>query len=230
MENQQFNMEYVDVIQYLNQLTSNRKYNYDYYFMESEELTKRDLEICRNTINHIIELINQTIKNNQFNKLSTNISSFDGFEKVQRELGLAPSLYPKYSYNSLISLIGFKINNIYYYNKNLKFNVDIIVNRDKQYNGLNNHYMKTKIIFLIVNGLIVVENVFILGFIKRDNIQNNQNYFYNNSKMEFNNLNNDNYLINEMNEIREKQNLIMQTKIENSKVNNENFGDSLYYI
>lgn len=230
MENQLFNMEYVDVIQYLNQLTSNRKYNYDYYFMESEELTKQDLEICRNIINQIIDLINQTIKNNQFNKLSTNISSFDGFEKIQRELGLAPSLYPKYSYNSLISLVSFKINNVYYYNKNLKFNVDIIVKRDNQFNGLNNNFMKTKIIFLIINGLIVVENVFILGFIKKESKLANQNYFYTNNKMEFNNLNNDNYLINEMNEIREKQNLIMQTKIEDNKINNQNVNDPFYYI
>lgn len=230
MENQQFNMEYVDVIQYLNQLTTNRKYgynyNHDYYFMESEELTNQDLEICRNTINKIINIINETIENNQFNKLSTNISSFDGFEKVQKELGLAPSLYPKYSYNSLISLVGFKINNVYYYNKNLKFNVNFIIKRDKQENGLNNYHMKVKIIFLIMNNMIIVENVFILGFIKKEN---EQNYFYSNNKMEFKNLN-DKYSINEMNEIREKQNLIMQTTVENNVIDNQNIEDSLYYL
>lgn len=206
---QLFNIEYIDVINYLNNLVDNKSYK-DYAFIKSNTLTVQDIKICENIIIQIINFINQKIKENDFNKLmtnnpeyiglSSNISTFDGFEKVQRELGLAPTLYPKYFYNSLIELLDYKINNLYKYNNNLKYEITVKIKRNNKENGLNNHVMTFKIKLLFFYNKIIVKDINILGFTK---FKEDNNYFYINGKL--NNVD----IVN----IRKKQNLIMQEQI-----------------
>lgn len=206
---QLFNIEYIDVIQYLNNLVDSKNYN-DYAFIKSNTLTVQDIRLCENILNQIINLINRKIKENDFNRLksnnpeyiglSSNISIFDGFEKVQRELGLAPNLYPKYFYNTPIELLDYKIINLYRYNNNLKYELVVKIKRNNKDNGLNNHIMTFKIIVLFFYNKIIVKDINILGFTK---VNEDSNYFYLNGK-----LDNSDII-----DIRKKQNIIMQDQI-----------------
>lgn len=207
---QLFNIEYIDVIDYLNNLVDNKTYK-DYAFIKSNTLMVQDIERCDQIINQIIDFINQKIKDKDFNKLKTNnpefiglcsnISTFDGFEKVQRELGLASNLYPKYFYNSLIELLDYKIINLYRYNNNLKYELVVKIKRNNKENGLNNHIMTFKIKLLFFYNKIIVKDINIIGFTK---VKENSNYFYLNGKLD----NNDDIV-----NIRKRQNIIMQEQI-----------------
>lgn len=206
---QLFNIEYIDVIQYLNNLVDSKNYN-DYAFIKSNTLIVQDIRLCENILNQIINLINRKIKENDFNRLKSNnpeyiglysnISTFDGFEKVQRELGLAPNLYPKYFYNTPIELLDYKIINLYRYNNNLKYELVVKIKRNNKDNGLNNHIMTFKIIVLFFYNKIIVKDINILGFTK---VNEDSNYFYLNGK-----LDNSDII-----DIRKKQNIIMQDQI-----------------
>ena len=131
-------MEYNDVIQYLNSLVVKKSERLNIIF-KYKTPTQEDLIICSKFIYDVINLINKKISVNQFNQYSTNVSSFDGFEKVQRELGLPVSLYKKFNYNREINLINFSLIASFYgkikrYEENLNcyfYKINVSINREK---------------------------------------------------------------------------------------------------
>lgn len=163
-----FNMEYNDVIQYLNSLVVKKSERLNIIF-KYKTSTEEDIIKCSKVVNDVINFVNKKISVNQFNQYSTNISSFDGFEKVQRELGLPVSLYKKFNYNREIKLVNFSLIASFYgkikrYEENLNcyfYKINVSISRDK----INSND------FSILN--------FNIDFVNLNNSQTNSNIIYN---------------------------------------------------
>ena len=219
-----YSMEYNDVIQYLNSFVIKKSerlnINFKFKITDSTDYIK-----CNKSITDIINFVNNMIKRNQYNQYSTNVSSYDGFEKVRRELGLPVSLYPKYEYNDLIELINFSIIHSYIGEfKNVKcflYKLNVIINRGKDINFYKT-YLNFNVDFIVINEKTLIYNIFINGNVKKIN-NNSDNLYFSNDKNSFsfipNNLSVNQNLLNEIQTKREKQNEIMQSSIESS-INN----------
>lgn len=222
--NGNFNFEFSDVIQYLNSFVIKKSERINLQF-KNKTITQEDLENCLIAINDLIKLVNKKIKNNQYNQYSTNVSSFDGFEKVQRELGLPISLYPKINYNRKIILVDFsiiasfygninqygKLINCYFYKVNVSITREKVSNSDSPILNFNIDFLNLKNSFSNSN---IIYNILIKNlFVK----QINEELYFSNNKNNFSDLN-DNMimtqeLFNEVKDKRDLQNEIMQSSV-----------------
>lgn len=232
MDNNQFDIEYIDVIQYLNKMTFNKSFNFKFKDdiikpldnLVYTKLSESNINICKKSINDIIKLVNQNIKDNDFNKESLNISAYDGFERVQRELGLAPSLYPKFQYDTFIFFIDYRVVEFYEFNNSYKIKMIIEIGRkNKIYSSKN---MVFTVSLFSSGGKILIEFIFINGFINKNKgldylyLENN---FYNFSTFDNKQLyvNKQNY--NELMAKYNERNQIMQTPVNNNQLHFENY-------
>lgn len=225
MNNDKFDIEYIDVIQYLNKMAFNKQFiNTDPNFEKLNKLSNDDYKKCEKSIYDIIKLLNQNIEANDYNKESLNISGYDGFERVQRELGLAPGLYPKYNYDSLVYLLNFKILNCYKLNNYLRIKANIIIGRNNKV--FTNKFMDFTVILLLFNDQSIIEFVYIIGFINKN--QNLNNLYLDNKYYDFKTFDKNKLCITSQNynELMDKynyQNQIMQTSINHlNYMNNDN--------
>lgn len=205
-----YNLEYTDIIQYLNQIVIKKSERLNIVFKE-KETDNSDYNICKNIIDKIINYVNEQIINNHFNQLSTNISSFDGFEKVRRELGLPIGLYKKNDYIKPINLVNFLIIQSYYTNTTKRrcflYKIKIIVNRE------SDSFLDFNIDAVLIENNYMIYNIFINRVFRKDNnnlyySQNKHNYFALSNNLSINPI-----LYNEIQKQRDKQNKIMQTSI-----------------
>lgn len=205
-----YNLEYTDIIQYLNQIVIKKSERLNIVFKE-KEIDNSDYNICKDIIYKVINYVNEQIINNHFNQLSTNISSFDGFEKVREELGLPIGLYKKNNYTKPINLIKFLIIHSYYTEstnrKCFLYKIRVIINRN------TDSFLDFDIDTVIIENNYLVYNVFINRIFKKDN----NNLYYSHDKNIYYSLSNDLSmninLYNEIQKQRDKQNIIMQTSI-----------------
>lgn len=219
-----FNMEYNDVIQYLNSLVVKKSERLNIIF-KYKTPTQEDLNICSKFIYEVINLINKKISVNQFNQYSTNISSFDGFEKVQRELGLPVSLYKKFNYNREINLINFSLIASFYgkinrYEENLDcyfYKINVSINREKD-NIEDFTILNFNIDFVNIKNTKtssnIIYNVLINGCFKNPR---NEELYLSTNKNNFSNLQDsltmNQNLFDEIKSKRNNQNQIMQSSI-----------------
>lgn len=205
-----YNLEYTDIIQYLNQIVIKKSERLNIVFKE-KEIDNSDYNICKDIVDKIINYVNEKIMDNQFNQLSTNISSFDGFEKVRKELGLPIGLYKKNDYIKPINLFKFLIIHSYYTEttnrKCFLYKIRVIVNRE------NDSFLDFNIDTVIIENNYLVYDVFINRIFKKDNNE----LYYSHNKHNYYSLSNDlsinPNLYNEIQKQRDKQNKIMQTSI-----------------
>lgn len=231
MDSNQFDIEYIDVIQYLNKMAFNK--SFDFKFKDNiikpvdnlihVKLSDSDVNICKKSISDIIKLVNQNIKDNDFNNESLNISAYDGFERVQRELGLAPSLYPKFQYDTFIFFVDYRVIDFYKFDDSYKIKLIVEIGRENKIFSSKN--MVFTVSLFSSNGKTLIEFIFINGFISKNRgldylyIDNN---FYNFSTFDNKRLyiNKQNY--NELMAKYNERNQIMQTPINNYQLHYEN--------
>ena len=205
-----YNLEYTDIIQYLNQIVIKKSERLNIVF-KAKDIDNSDYNICKDILDKIINYINEQITNNHFNQLSTNISSFDGFEKVRKELGLPIGLYKKNDYTKPINLVKFLIIHSYYTEstnrKCFLYKIRVIINRS------TDSFLDFDIDTVIIENNYLVYNVFINRIFKKDN----NNLYYSHNKNIYHSLSNDLSmninLYNEIQKQRDKQNIIMQSSI-----------------
>lgn len=207
-----YNLEYTDIIQYLNQIVIKKSERLNIVFKE-KEIDNSDYKICKDIVDKIIDHVNEQITNNHFNQLSTNISSFDGFEKVRKELGLPIGLYKKYNYIKSVNLVKFLIIHSYYtdsINRNcFLYKIRVIIDRG------SDSFLDFNIDTVIIENNYMIYNIFINRVFKKDN----NDLYYSHDKNIYHSLSNDLSmninLYNEIQKQRDKQNKIMQTSIDN---------------
>lgn len=220
-----FNMEYNDVIQYLNSLVVKKSERLNIIF-KYKTSTEEDINKCSKVVNDIINFVNKKISVNQFNQYSTNISSFDGFEKVQRELGLPVSLYKKFNYNREIKLVNFSLIDSFYgkikrYKENLDcyfYKVNVSISRDK-INSDDFSILNFNIDFVNLNNLHTNSNI-IYNININGNFSNSKNeeLYLSSNKNNYSNLQDtlsmNQNLFDEVKGKRDIQNEIMQSSID----------------
>lgn len=207
-----YNLEYTDIIQYLNQIVIKKSERLNIVFKE-KEIDNSDYKICKDIIDKIIDHVNEQITNNHFNQLSTNISSFDGFEKVRKELGLPIGLYKKHNYIKSVNLVKFLIIHSYYTDSINRscflYKIRVIIDRG------SDSFLDFNIDTVIIENNYMIYNIFINRVFKKDN----NDLYYSHDKNIYHSLSNDLSmninLYNEIQKQRDKQNKIMQTSIDN---------------
>jgi hypothetical protein len=221
----QFHYDYVDVIDAFNDIAPNNKQLFNINNVPCITTKNVDVEIVEEIVNNFIEELKENIVNNIYvvreNTLSWQSSLprqkyTDGFEKVQKGLGLPEKLYNDNVLKTKIYLIEFSDIVKYETEIEVKYTTYVLIGRDKSKDKI---FIKVSFMYDKKQPKsIIIENINILGYTSKNGTNNmyaDVNNYYNFDSLDDNNMLNSEDIMKELEykyKIREK---LMQEQVDN---------------
>jgi hypothetical protein len=205
--------DYRDVVTAINNLIPERKQFFNLPNIPVNYSEPETAEV-KNLVKDFIEVINKNLveevpsyrnPNSGWDEAVTDPNLESGWEKVQKSLGLAPSLYDKPAGKAPVRLVAIQLVQKYETEDEIKYSIDIVLGKesvedqivikasfvqDKRPTRDENNFFYTRTIDLKV----VIEDLYILGFLSNDGVDDKLNFdqgadkYYDYNMMEQNNL------------------------------------------
>lgn len=215
----QWHNDYRDVVTAINNLIPERK---QFFNLPNIPVVYSEPEVgeVKNLVKDFIEVINKNLveevpsyrnPNSGWDEAITDPNVESGWDKVQKSLGLAPSLYDRPAGKAPVRLIAVKLVQKYETEDEIKYAIELVIQKasvddqmvikasfvqDKRPMRDENNFFYTRIIDLKV----VIEDLYIIGFLSNDGVDDKLNFdyeankYYDYNQMEVNNMTDPKYI------------------------------------
>lgn len=216
---QQFHADYRDIMTAIINLIPDRRQRFNLPnepIVYSEPQTKEVKYLIQDFIrtlnnNIILEVPACRTPNSGWHEVIEDPNTMSGWEKVQLELGLQPSLYKKPAKNALVKLITIRNVQKYETEDEIRYVVEFIVQKDGVTDQmiLKGSFVQDKLPLRDENNFhvdrniemkIIIEDIFTLGYLSNKgqdmskNFDNEHKKYYDYNKLEYNNMTDPKYI------------------------------------
>lgn len=220
----QFHQDYIDVIDAFSQMAPNNKQLFNINNYPCKTTKDQDIEYVRGVVGEFIDAVNEIIYD-KVNVERANVQTWkplleqkynDGFQKVQKELGLPEKLYNASVAYTKIKFVEFS--NIFKYEieDEVKYVVEVVISREESPDK-----MLFKLHFIYNKALpenIITERINVEGFISRrgtDAIYNDINDYYKFDSLDDHNMLNIDDIMGELDYKYKVRTKLMQDRVNN---------------
>jgi hypothetical protein len=236
--NNQFHNDYRDVLSAFNTLIPDSQQRFN---LANIPLTYSEPEIkeVKPLINDFINVLNDTIisqipnaknPNTGWDEMVPDPNIESGWDKMQKSLGLTPSLYEKPAMKNIVKLILIKYVQKYETDDEIKYAIEFVIQKinveDQMYlrgtfvqdkrplRDENNFFVDSN-----VQMKIIIEDLFVLGFLSKDGdnveklFEGEKEKFYDYNKLEYNNMTDPKYVIKMLEDNYKKRNIEMNNLV-----------------
>ncbi|QKF93985.1 hypothetical protein QKU48_gp0527 [Fadolivirus algeromassiliense] len=217
--NIQFHNDYRDVITAINNLVPEKRQRFNLANIPIQ-YSEPETDEVKLMVNDFITVLNENIKsavpihrnvNSGWDEAITDPTVESGWNRVQKSLGLAPSIYEDPALKNPVKLIAINYVQKYETDDEIKYAIDLVLQKynvddqmsikatfvqDKRPLNDENNFFVTKNIDMKV----IIEDVFLLGFLSNDGPDSNQQFdldkekFYDYNILEYNNMTDPKYI------------------------------------
>jgi hypothetical protein len=223
----QFHADYMDVITSFNNVSPNQRQIFNINNVPCQVTRNTDVSEVGTIANNFITLVNKDIHqnvplihtvNSGWDEVLPEHTGESGWEKVQKQLGLPPSLYNKPVMNTMIKLIQFSDIIKYETENEIKYTSRLVIAKFK---------VKDKLVidvsFVIPKGInnngsnVIIENVHVIGYLTdqglgTDRMPLDEYYYFDN--LEKNNMLTGRTILKELTDKYEVKKKVMQERID----------------